>query len=139
MATQRKNTKAPTTTTTPAVDVGATPAPTTPPAPVVVVRASTPVAVATVAAIKARHNGSMQYTPTMRRTLQALCDLGAVDAQTAVLHGTVGRMDTLAGRTGRNKGNQLRPLAECGAVVTVNASPAPRTYVTPVGLAAIGK
>jgi hypothetical protein len=138
MATQRKNTK-PTTTTTPAVDVGATPAPAAPPAPVVVVRASTPVAVATVAAIKARHNGSMQYTPTMLRTLAALHALGAVDAQSAVLHGTVGRNDTLAGRTGRNKGNQLRPLAECGAVTTVNASPAPRTYITPVGLAAIGK
>jgi hypothetical protein len=124
----------------PVVDASAA----TPATPAVrVVAGTTLVAQARVAAMATRNNGARKLTPNMLRTLQALVKLGALDVASAVEHGDVGRANTVAGVTGRNKGNGLRDLrADNGfpaLAMRVDGYGHPRYYATPEGCAASGK
>lgn len=113
-----------------------------PPAVVAVVP-TTAVAQARVAALAAKHNGAPPLTPRLRRTLQALHKLGALDPQTAVAHGSAGdppSAPTIVAQTGKPKGNGLRELRaqEFGAVETINGARGQVHYLTARGVALLG-
>lgn len=94
---------------------------------------------ATVAAQAAKNGGVWLPKGNSLATLQALLQLGATGPQTAVLHGAPGKAGTLAGVTGRAKGNNCRGLAAAGLVVQLSTagSAGHLFYLTPQAVAAM--
>ena len=94
---------------------------------------------ATVAAQTAKNGGVWLPKGNSLATLQALYSLGATSPSTAVPHGNPGVTGTIAGVTGRAKGNNCRGLAAAGLVVQLNAAGRAGYvfYLTPAAITAL--
>ena len=94
---------------------------------------------ATVAAQAAKNGGVWLPKGNSLATLHALLQLGATSAATAVKHGGPTQTGTLAGVTGRSKGNNCRGLAAAGLVVQLSTagSAGHLFYLTPQAVAAL--